>query len=109
MIVKKTIEKTKVVKTPVGISMEGQKITGYKYMVMGEFKIKVLYVADKCNNSMNSFHATVPFCEYLVLPKNFNTLSILSPSIIVEDVYTKQLDNRCIFGNITFMLTAQIC
>ena len=100
---------TVLVKTPVGISVEGQELTGYKLLVMGEFQIKISYVADEPTQSMHSFHVIVPFCEYIVLPANFNPLSTVSPEVYVEDLYVKQLDCRCVFGNVTFMAIAEIC
>ena len=107
--IKTKVERYRLVKTPIGISEEGQEITGYKLLVMGDFMIKVNYVANVEVQSMHSFHTIVPFCEYIVMPKEFSPLSVVEPEIYVEDLYVRQLDCRCLFGNITFMATAAIC
>ena len=107
--IKTNIEKYTIVKTPVGISEEGQEITGYKLLLMGDFIIKIAYVADVTCQSMHSFHVIVPFCEYIVMPKDFSPLSIVTPEVYVEDIYVRQQDCRCLFGNITFMAIADIC
>lgn len=107
--VDKVIIKDKTIKTPIGKSPEGSIMTGHKYVVMGEFRIKVLYVADNCSHSMNSFHVSVPFYQYLVLQKDFNQMCIISPTIVIEDIYAKQVSNRDISTNITFMLSANMC
>ena len=107
--IKTNIEKSTLVKTPIGISAEGQEITGYKMLLMGDFIIKSAYVADVEVQSMHSFHVIVPFCEYIVMPEDFSPLSVVTPEVYVEDLYVRQLDCRCLFGNITFMAVADIC
>lgn len=100
----KKIIKYKIVNTPIGTSLEGQNITGSKLLVMGELNIKVVYVADEPEQSMHAFHVDIPFCEYIVLPEGFSSKSIVKPEICIEDIYVKQRDARCAFGNITLMI-----
>jgi len=107
--IKTNIDKSTIVKTPVGISEEGQEITGFKILLMGEFIVKIAYVANVESQSMHSFHVIVPFCEYIVMPKDFSPLSVVTPEVYVEDIYVRQLNCRCLFGNITFMAIADIC
>ena len=107
--IKTDIVRSTLVKTPIGISAEGQEITGYKILLMGDFIVKCSYVANSVSQSMHSFHVIVPFCEYIVMPENFSPLSVVTPEVYVEDLYVRQLDCRCLFGNITFMATADVC
>lgn len=102
----KKVVKSKIIKTPVGTSLEGQVITGYKLMVMGELTLKIMYVADEPEQSMHTFHADIPFCEYVVLPEGFSAYGAATPEFYIEDIYVKQLDERCVFGNVTLMLVA---
>uniref|UniRef100_UPI00359C833E SPOCS domain-containing protein n=1 Tax=Paraclostridium bifermentans TaxID=1490 RepID=UPI00359C833E len=101
--------KTKIVKTPIGKSLEGQIVTGYKALIMADIILKITYVADKKTQSVHSFHTTLPFCEYVVLPEKFNTLGVVTPQIYIEDIYITQCDNRCLYGNITIMTVAEPC
>lgn len=107
--VKPCILQQKVVVTPVGTSLEGQRITGHKVMIMGDITYKVEYVAlDECQ-SLHTAHANIPFCGYIVLPEEFNTNSIVITSVAVEDIYSGLVDTRCIYNNITMMLIADLC
>lgn len=99
----------KIVKTPKGTSLEGQHVTGYKLMIQGDIEYKVEYVADVATQSLHTAHTTIPFCGYIVLPKKFNTSSFVSASALIEDIYSEQIDTRCIYNNITLMLIADIC
>lgn len=99
----------KVIQTPKGISLEGQKITGYKCMISGDINYKVEYVALEPTQPLHTAHTTIPFCGYIVLPETFNPNSILTISIAVEDIYSELVDERCIYNNVTMMLIADLC
>lgn len=105
----KNISKTKLVKTPVGKSMEGQILTGYKLLVMGDIGFEINYVASGCNQSVHSFHGCVPFCEYVVMPEVFNVEETIVPEIYIEDIYINQKDCRCMYGSVTLMVVAELC
>lgn len=105
----KEIINTKIIKTPVGTSLEGQIVTGYKALVMADLIVKVTYVADRCSQSVHSFHVTIPFCEYVVMPKGFNTLGVVTPDIYIEDIYISQCDERCLYASTTIMTVVEPC
>ncbi|MGL4772520.1 MAG: DUF3794 domain-containing protein [Clostridium sp.] len=105
---KTSIYKFEIVKTPVGISLEGQEVTGYKLLVSGDINYKIQYVANEPTQSVHTFHQTVPFCGYIVLPKNFNKGSYINPSALIEDIALEQIDERCVYTNITLLLIADI-
>lgn len=103
------ILKYELIRTPIGKSLEGQNLTGYKLMIMGDINFKYQYVALEKTQSVHTAHDSVPFCSYIVMPKIFNPNSIVYPIIIVEDVNSEQVGNRCIYNNVTLMLSADIC
>lgn len=105
---KTSILKYEIIKTPVGISLEGQEVTGFKLLVCGDINYKIQYVANEPTQSVHTFHKTVPFCGYIVLPKNFNTGSYINPSALIEDVSVQQIDDRCVYSNITMLLIADV-
>ncbi|MFI3115609.1 MAG: hypothetical protein R3Y12_05665 [Clostridia bacterium] len=109
MSVDTKISSFKVVKTSVGTSVEGQIITGNKLMVIGEFTLKATYIADTLDNRVESYTVIIPFCDYIVLPNDFECLTIAKPEIYVEDMYIKKSGDKCIFGNITYLAQADIC
>lgn len=100
---------TELVKTPVGTSLEGQNMTGYKLLVCGDINLRVEYVALEETQSVHTAHTTFPFCGYVVLPGDINPNSIIKASISIEDILSEQIDKRCIYNNITIMLIADIC
>lgn len=99
----------KLVKTPVGTSLEGQTITGYKYLIEGYITLKIEYVALEAEQSLHTAHTDIPFCSYVVLPQKFNERSLINPSILIEDINSMQMDCRCIYNNITFMTIVDLC
>lgn len=103
------IECEKLVKTPVGTSLEGQRITGYKYLIEGYITLKVEYVALETEQSLHTAHTDIPFCSYVVMPEGFNKNALITPSILIEDINSLQMDCRCIYNNITFMTIVDLC
>lgn len=101
--------KYELIKTPIGTSLEGQNLTGYKLMIMGEIKVKYEYVALEETQSVHTAHNIVPFCGYIVMPEVFNPKSIVYPMVLVEDIHSEQVSNRCIYTNVTIMLNSDIC
>ena len=99
----------KLVKTPVGRSLEGQVVTGYKYLVEGYITLKIEYVALEACQSLHTAHTEIPFCSYVVMPKGLNVNSLLVPTVVIEDINSVQMDARCIYNNITFMTIVDIC
>lgn len=100
---------SEVIKTPVGTSLEGQNLTGYKLLVCGEIKLKVEYVACERTQSLHTAHTVFPFCGYVVLPKDINPNSIIKASVAIEDIFSEQMDLRCIYNNVTMMIIADVC
>ena len=107
--VKPCIIHQEIIKTPTGISLEGQNITGKKLMVNGDIELKIEYVACTPTQNIHTAHTKFPFCSYVVLPNDFNSNNLVSPSVVIEDVLSEQTDLRCIYNNITLMIIADIC
>ena len=103
-----SIKEKKIVNTPKGISLEGQQVTGYKLMVAGDIEYKVQYVANETTQSLHTAHTTYPFCGYVVLPEKFNPNTMIEASVAIEDIYSDQMDLRCIYNNITMMVIVDL-
>lgn len=99
----------KIVKTPIGTSLEGQVATGYKLLVCGDLKMKVEYVACEAMQTVHTAHNSFPFCAYAVLPESININTRITPNIVIEDIFSEQIDGRCIYNNITMMLIIDLC
>ena len=105
---KTEIIKYEIVETPIGKSLEGQEVTGYKVLVSGDINYKIQYVANEPTQSVHTFHQCIPFCGYIVLPKKFNRGSYINPTALIEDIAVEQVDDRCVYSNITLLLVVDI-
>lgn len=99
----------KIVKTPVGKSLEGQTLTGYKLLISGDIIMKFEYITLEKTQPVHIAHNRFPFCGYIALPENLNKYSTTFPTITIEDIYSEKTDSRCIYSTITMMLSADIC
>lgn len=109
VIAEVVIEDTRVIKTPVSVSEEGQILTGYKLLIEGELVQKIEYVADEPTQSVHAAHFRIPFSTFIILPYDFTEGSQVSVVPYIEDIYVQQLDNRNLFKNVLLFLNAVVC
>lgn len=103
------ITHTRVIKTPISTSKEGQILTGWKLIVEGELAQKVEYVADEPTQSVHAAHFKVPFSTYVVLPQNFNDCCTINVVPYIEDIYVQQIDKRTLFKNVVLFIDVPCC
>ncbi|MCY6958954.1 MULTISPECIES: DUF3794 domain-containing protein [Clostridium] len=103
------IKSTRAIRTPVGTSLEGQVLTGWKLVIEGKVNQKVQYVADLPEQPSHAAHFSVPFSTFVVLPEDFVMGTPVTVTPFLEDIYVEQLDKRCIFKNITLLLAVEFC
>lgn len=108
VIAQVVITSTRVIKTPVGTSLEGQHLSGYKLIIEGEIMQKIEYVADECTQSVHATHFNVPFSTFIVLPPRFAIGTPVMVTPYIEDMYVEMLDKRTIFKNVILLLDASI-
>ncbi|MGO5075977.1 DUF3794 domain-containing protein, partial [Clostridium sporogenes] len=101
------ITDTKVIKTPMITSIEGGNLTGFKLIVEGVLNQKVEYIACDEKQSVHAAHYRVPFSTFIILPENYVEGTNVEVEAIVEDIYSKLVDKRTVFKNITFMVLAK--
>jgi len=90
-----------VIKTPVVTSYEGQRLTGWKVIVEGKLKQKIVYIADEPSQSVHAAEFDVPFSTFLVLPADYRPCQNIRIVGYIEDVYSQLIDSRTIFKNVT--------
>lgn len=73
-------------------------IQGYKLIIEGIKKYKIMYTANTCEQSVHSAHWESHFCEFVLLSKNFyiHNFSISDVFIGIEDIVVKYNDKRMI-------------
>lgn len=99
---------TRVIKTPVATSVEGQILTGFKLIVEGELIQKIEYVADEPTQSVHAAHFSVPFSTFIVLPAHFTQGAMVNVIPYIEDIFVQQIGKRSIFKNVTIFLNAVV-
>ncbi|MGL4737372.1 MAG: DUF3794 domain-containing protein [Cellulosilyticaceae bacterium] len=97
-----------IVQTPVGVSAEGQELTGEKMFVVGEFRFKVEYQSRGYDKEMHVVYFLHPFCEYIVMPRADHKTCYMYPTVAIEDLYVRPLDEGTIFYNTTLLLAATL-
>lgn len=97
-----------VIKTPTGVSLEGQQATGYKLIVNGDINYKIQYIARQKSQTVHTFHNKTPFCGYIVLSEKFNKASYVNPYAMVEDIMIDKMDERCVYSNINLLLVVDV-
>lgn len=90
------IEETKIIKTPVGTSLEGQILTGYKAIVCGYIQNIVIYVSDDRAQSVHSCTFKKCFCQFIVLPNLFQLYTSVKVIPYIEHICIPKYDSRCI-------------
>jgi len=92
------ITRTKVIATPVG----------YKAIVRGVVKQKIVYVADVPEQSLHAAHFEKPFCTFISIPdsekdddwekdeKRGKTVETVHARVIIEDIMVHEFDKRSI-------------
>lgn len=99
----KEIVKTKLVRTPIGVSLEGQKLTGYEALVIADIILKITYIALTVTESLHSFYAIIPFCDHVVMPESYNILEDVVPSLFIEDIMLNKCDDGSLYGVMSIM------
>lgn len=104
-----SIKSTRIIKTPKAVSLEGQRLTGWKLLIEGELNQKIEYVADVTEQSVHAAHFNVPFSTFIVLPETFKIGTPISVLAYIEDIFVQQLNKRCMFKNVTILIDAEFC
>ncbi|MGL4914179.1 MAG: hypothetical protein ACRC3Y_17285 [Romboutsia sp.] len=107
--VESNIKNKNIVKTAIGISLEGQKLTGYKLLSEGEFNIRIDCCADDTVSSIYTFRDSIFFNNSTTLPRESNLNSKIYENIYIEDIYSQKLSQREILINISFIFIAEAC
>ncbi|MGL4989559.1 MAG: hypothetical protein ACRCYE_13915 [Sarcina sp.] len=97
-----------IVKTPVGTSLEGQNLTGYKILICGNIQIKLQYTADEETQSIHLAEMVYPFCSYGVLEPDINLNMKIHPSVLIEDIFAELLNPRSVYTNVTVAVITDI-
>jgi hypothetical protein len=97
---------TRVIRTPAVVSLEGQKLTGFKLIAEGEVRYKAEYAADECSHSVHAVSFKIPFCNFIVLPPDFTIGTPVTATGYIEDIFVEKIEKCSVFTNIIILLNA---
>lgn len=112
----------RLIETAIGISNEGQNLSGYKLIIELKLRQKIKYIADEPTQSVHAAHfEKVISSIFVVVPPTIDvgippeTISIetlfrqgrLIVTPYIEDIYAELRDKRTIFKNIVVLIDVQ--
>lgn len=99
----------KIIKTPIGKSLEGAVLTGRKVIVEGSIEQRIQYIACEDIQSIHVCNFVTPFLTYIVIPEDFNCCGDIVVSGFIEDVTAELESCRQIYINNTIFISAEVC
>jgi len=103
--------------TPIGISNEGQSISGAKIIIELKLREKIKYVADEPTQSVHAAHFENVFTSiFVVVPPTVGGVPIsdllasnrVTVTPYIEDIYGTMRDKRTIFKNTAILVDVTI-
>lgn len=82
------------VSTPIGTSLEGQILTGYKVVVCGKLCTKVNYVACSEDQAIYNIDYALPFCNFIVTATSYSAITEQDIIATIEDMFYEKIDCR---------------
>lgn len=85
-------------------------ILGKKIILNGIIKIKIIYTANNCEQSLHSAHWDIPFCDFILLDNicNCDDLNNLDLFAGLEDVCINNNDFRYINLSVLYIICASL-
>lgn len=105
---KVNIESQSIIKTPISVSKEGQKLNEYKVIIHGTISQNFEYVIDDQSNATSSCEYKTPFSTYLILPQDFIFGKKIEVVSFVENIDLKKVNNETIFRNLELIIIAKL-
>ncbi|MGL5675365.1 MAG: SPOCS domain-containing protein [Cellulosilyticaceae bacterium] len=96
------------IQTSIGTSTSGQTLTGYKLIVHGNICISIEYTAALESQPVHSYHCTLPFGTFIILPPDYQLGQQVEVNAIIENVEADMVSPRGVFTNITLLLVARL-
>lgn len=88
------IKGSRIIKTPVRRSLEGQELTGEKYIIKGQLIIRIDYLSQEKANKICCLHYKHDFFQGVTLEKEILGNKQLIPSIFIEAIDSEVLSEE---------------
>lgn len=101
------VKDSKIVKTAIGTSLEGQHLTGYKLLTEGIFSVQVNFSSDDESNAIYIYIDNLYFNNATTLNSEINQDFRTIANVYIEDIYADKISSREVLINISFIFTAE--
>ncbi|MGL4736620.1 MAG: SPOCS domain-containing protein [Cellulosilyticaceae bacterium] len=89
-------------------STSGQVLSGYKLIVHGNICISIEYTAALESQPVHSYHCSLPFGTFIILPPDYTPGQQVEVNAIIENVEADMVSCRGVSTNITLLLVARV-
>ncbi|MEG0710726.1 MAG: DUF11 domain-containing protein [Niameybacter sp.] len=100
--------KSYIIKTPKGIAIDGQTLTGSKLMVHALFEMSVEYASNEIDSCICTAHYTLPFSTFIILPENATPSANVPIDAKIQNVSWRVLNNRCFFACASILVMVRL-
>ncbi|MGL5821262.1 MAG: hypothetical protein ACRCYE_06475, partial [Sarcina sp.] len=97
-----------IIETSPARSNEGQLLTRYKLILTGSLKLNLVYTSSTPSQSVHLAEYCVAFSNFVVLPINYSIGNKIHVEGIIEDIYSKLMNEREFFTNVTVLINVKI-
>ena len=106
--VKGEIDNSRILKTAVGNSLDGQELTGWKLVMYGRLKVQVDYSSKSQGPAVYVSNFFLNFSSFITLSNKTSISSRIYPNVFIEDIHVKNLDAKKLFTTATIIITADV-
>lgn len=79
-----------------------------RLFIVGEITLIFQYQSKKFNQDLYCFNRILPFCEFLILPKEFKNYNKAFPTVLIENIFAYTLSPEKIYIDVNLSLLANI-
>lgn len=96
------------VSTPIGTTLDGQKLSGQKLIVHGFLDLIVEYTSDQVHQPLYSHIFQIPFSSFIVLPKKEIPKALIALDTLCEHSSYHLINTKTFFISTPILLTARL-
>ncbi|MDK2587413.1 hypothetical protein QOZ83_16335 [Romboutsia sedimentorum] len=99
---------THLIKTPQGTSADGQTLTGYKAVTVGNLKVTVQYDSFNSEGGLNVVNYLIPFSVPIVVPSFYSEYSNVFSSVDIEYLDVELIDPRNLYISVAMLVAVEV-
>lgn len=98
---------TRILSTPILVSLSGQNLSGKKLFIEGEVNQKIEYMANTAGCELHAEYSVTPFSLSIILPYEFKFSASVSAAGYICDAYVSLINNSKLYKSINLLIAAE--